>query len=37
MAKVKEMPYSEKYAIVLDYMSLLENFALLLVKENLGE
>lgn len=37
MAKAKEMPYGEKYAIVLDYMKLLDRFVLPLVKENLGE
>ena len=37
MVEVKQMPYEEKYGSVLDYMKLLEDFVLPLVKENLGD
>jgi hypothetical protein len=37
MAKVKEMPYSEKYAATLDYMRLLDAFVPPLVQKHLGD
>jgi hypothetical protein len=37
MVEFKEMPYDEKYGSVLDYMKLLEDFVLPLVKEDLGD
>lgn len=37
MVEVKEMSYSKKYSSVLDYMKLLEDYVLPLVKEYLGD
>jgi len=37
MVKVKEMPYSEKYAGTLDYMKLLDTFVSPLVQKHLGD
>lgn len=37
MEKVKEMPYEEKYAMVIDNMKFDETFILPLVREHLGE
>ena len=36
MVKIREMPYSEKYASILDYTKLLETFVLFLIKKHLG-
>jgi hypothetical protein len=37
MVEVKEMSYGKKYSSVLDYMKLLEDYVLPLVKEDLGD
>lgn len=37
MVEIKEMSYGEKYNTVLDYMKLLEDYVLPLVKEDLGD
>jgi hypothetical protein len=37
MVKIKEMPFNEKYDEVINFTKVLESFALLFVKENLGD